>query len=357
MKLDLGQTHDWIREELTLQRPIAESMTDLIDKCEAARPHPDWEWLRAIPYADLSLLAKWIQKPFREEPSPVPLRGLWFGLFNPCRNGRTPVADIYVCGSERFVPNPHDNSWAVGPDWWPELRYADSSVLADIYRIAHRQGARPAEQKVCLGNDAEYPLCLGFGAFAVRELLARVETSLILGKSHSLGIAVGFDSGDFVLLGELSNDGLAPFDSDTAPQELSIAPVLEHLRSSDSAKVFLAVFSLQSLGERAREAVPELLRIASDFEEFGVRQAAVNTLATIAPDDERAKATVLQALRDSNPFVRRVALQALILIEKLSPLDLDQIKEMENDSDEDVARWSEIALRNIRLRDEPRGDM
>lgn len=351
MGLDLGQMHGWIVGELARQRPVAEVMAALIDQCEAIRPHPDWARLRALPYADLSPLVDWVQGPFRQEPSAAPLRGLWFGLFNPCPDGRTPVADIYLCGSERFELDQHDNSWAVGPEWWPAARYASSSVLATIYRIAYRQGARVAEQKGCLGNDAEYPLCLGYGTFAVRELLARVEPSLILGESGSLGVAVGFDSGDFVLLGELTNDGLAPIDPETKPREVQIAPVLESLRSSDSKKVFLAVSGLQRLGERAREAVPELQRIVTTFEDFGLRQAAVNTLAAIAPDDPRAKATVLQALSDSSPFVRREALQALISIKELSPLDLARIKDMENDSDKDVARWSEIALRNIRSRD------
>ncbi len=212
MGLDLGQLHGWIVAELAHRRPVANSMAALIDHCEASQPHPDWVKLRELPYSDLSPLLKWVQETFREEPPVSPLKGLWFGLFNPCPDGRTPVADIYVSGSERFDPSPDDNSWAVGPDWWPDRRYAGSAVLADIYRIAYRQGARVAEQKGCLGNDAEYPLMMGYGAFAVRELLEQVEPSLVLGGSASLGVAVGFDSGDFVLVGRLGRDGLAPIE-------------------------------------------------------------------------------------------------------------------------------------------------
>ena len=156
-----------------------------------------------LPYAHLSPLLDWLQRPFREEPPNTPLKGLWFGLLNPCPDGRTPVADIYVRGSELSQPDPDDNGWAVGPEWWPEARYASSAVFAfAIYRIAYRQGSRVVEQKACLGNDAEYPLCLGYGAFVVRVLLVHPDPLLILGKSESLGVAVGFDSGDFILLGE-----------------------------------------------------------------------------------------------------------------------------------------------------------
>jgi HEAT repeat protein len=201
---------------------------------------------------------------------------------------------------------------------------------------------------VCLGNEAEYPLVLGYSAFAVRELLGQVEPPLLLGRAESLGVAVGFDSGDFVLLGELTNDSLKPIDPNAKRPEIPIEPVLEGLRSADREKVFRAVSELHRLGERARVAVPELLRITT-ADEFGLRQAAVNMLAVVAPDDPCAKAAALQALNDSSPFVRREALQALISIKGLSAADLARIKDMENDPDKDVARWSEIALRNIRL--------
>lgn len=210
MELDLTEENGWIVAELARRRPIAISMAALIDHCEALCPHPDWDKLRGLPYGNISPLVDWIESTFRDEPSPTPLKGLWFGLFNPCPDGRTPVADIYVSGSERFDPDPLDNSWAVGPDWWPEGRYAGSAALADIYRIAYRQGVRGSEREACLGNDAEYPLVLGYGAFVVRELLGQVTPSLVLGESNSLGIAVGFDSGDFVSVGQLTRDVLLP---------------------------------------------------------------------------------------------------------------------------------------------------
>jgi hypothetical protein len=351
MGVDLGQMHGWIVDELTHHRPVSESMASLIDQCGAAHPHPDWANLRSLPYADLSELHEWVQGPFREEPPEMLLKGLWFGLFNPCPDGHTPVADIYVCGSERFDPDPHDNRWAVDPDWWPVARFANSAVLADIYRIAYRQGSRVPEQKECLGNDAEYPLVLGYGVFAVRELLGQIEPLLLLGRADSLGVAVGFDSGDFVLLGELTSGGLKPIDPNAERPEVLIEPVLEGLRSSDGNAVFRAILELSRLGGRARAAIPELLRITLS-DELKLRQAAVNMLGAVAPDDPRAKVTVLQALDDTSPFVRREALQALIAFKGLSASDLARIKDMENDADKNVARWSEIALRNIRLRGE-----
>jgi hypothetical protein len=278
---------------------------------------------------------------------PAALPGLWFGLFNPCPDGRNPVADIYVCGSERFVADPTDNHWAVGPHWWPDGRYAGSKVFADLCRIAYRQWGKAAERMRALQNDAEYPLCLGYGAFAVRELLGQVEPSLVLGKSESIGVAVGFDDGDFVLLGKMTRQGLVSLDPADKRRKASLAPVLEALRSSDRRKVFRAIVELPRFGKRARQAVPELVRLSSVSRRSAERDAALGALADIAPDDLRAKAAMLRALQDKSPFVRQSALQALISVPKLSAGDLAKIKSMENDSDKEVADWSEIALRNI----------
>ena len=191
----------------------------------------------------------------------------------------------------------------------------------------------------------------GHGSPVHTEGLGRVPRA----QAEASRVEEGFDDGDSVLLGELSEDGLKPIKPEATRRERPIAPALEDLRASDPWTAILATVRLPRLGECARDAVPELLRIASMSPEFGMRQAAVAALADIAPDDPSAKAAVLQALNDTDPFVRREALQAMTKIKELSPSDLARIKDMENDPHEDVRDWSEIALRNIRLRDEAAG--
>jgi len=199
MALNLATMHGFVVKEIASKRSVRESLDRIIAKCAKGNPHDDWEKIAALPYENMDDLREWIEKPFREEASKKKLAGLWFGLFNPVYSGK-PVSDIYVCGSTRFDPCPDDNSWAGGPDWWPESRYAHSAVLAKLYKIAYRKNG--------LENDAEYPLCLAYGGLAVRELLRAADPSVFLGKSASLGVAVGFDSGDFVLVGKLTKTGL-----------------------------------------------------------------------------------------------------------------------------------------------------
>jgi HEAT repeat protein len=148
----------------------------------------------------------------------------------------------------------------------------------------------------------------------------------------------------------LRHDGLTAIDPDANPPEPSIEATLEGLRSADSKRVFRAVLDLHRFGERAGEAVPDLLRIISMSEDLGCRQFAVNMLGTIAPHDPRTRIAVLKALDDESALVRREALQAFISTANLSATDLDRIVAMKDDPDKDVARWSAIALRNIEAR-------
>ena len=347
MPFKLSTTFGWIVKELARKRSVSDSMLAIIDKCEKALPHRDWGLFRTLPYSDLSPLVDWIQSPFRQERPSHPLRGLWFGLFNPCPDGK-PVADVYVCGSERFDADPMDNHWATSPDWWPNNRYANSTILTAIYRTAHRQGAKKHIQVECLGNNAEYPLCLGFASFAVQHLLSQYKPTVFLGKSRSLGIAVGFDSGDFILLGELTSAGLHPI-PERAVHPPPLAPFRRDLRSSDPKTVFKAASGLSRLGDRARILAPELLRIARSSEDFGLRQLCIYMLSRISPEHRQFKPLVLEAFKDPNPFVRREALQAAIDVPGLTQTDLMTIKDMEKDADAAVSSWSEIALRNIRI--------
>jgi hypothetical protein len=209
MEMDFLRIHKWLAKKLKQSTSVADGMNGLIDQCEKELSHPDWAKLRHIDHGNLTSLRSWLETPFRVEPPTKPLKGIWFGLFNPCHADGTPTADIYVCGSERFDPDPGSNEWACGPDWWPDSRYANSAVLTEIYRIAYSSDPNDNDAVEKLGIHAEYFLCLGYGAFAVKALLNLVDPSLILGTAPSLGIAVGFDAGDFLLLGQLTPAGLS----------------------------------------------------------------------------------------------------------------------------------------------------
>lgn len=173
---------------------FTERMHRLISHCEEQVPHEDWERMRQIDYeADRQVLDHWLAASFAEADGSALFRGLWFGINNPVIRDQ-PTADIYVCASTRFEPKSLD--WAVASNFFPESRYLNSKVLTAVYRLAY-------PSKTSLGNDAEYPLGLAYGAMAAG---AALESARLVGPfTHLLGAAAGFDAGDFLFLGTFAD--------------------------------------------------------------------------------------------------------------------------------------------------------
>lgn len=169
---------------------LTERMHTLIAHCERQVPHRDWSRMRQIDYeADRHVLGQWLTTFFAEAPPSASFKGLWFGLNNPVVDDQ-PTADIYVSASTKYETGSLD--WAVGPVFCPESGYLNSRVLAAVYDLAYSSDAG-------LGNDAEYPLALAYGAMVARQALESVRLS---GPFANLsGAAAGFDSGDFLVLG------------------------------------------------------------------------------------------------------------------------------------------------------------
>jgi hypothetical protein len=166
----------------------------LVDHCEQQFPHKQWGALRRVDYeADGLALGHWLVTALAEADSGASFNGLWFGLNNPVINGR-PTADIYVCASTKYEDASID--WAAEATFYPASRYLNSRVLSAIYLLAYSRDHG-------LGNDAEYPLALAYGAMVARTALE----SANLGGPFALlcGAAVGFDSGDYLRIGSFHN--------------------------------------------------------------------------------------------------------------------------------------------------------
>ena len=176
-------------------------MSEIISICSRDVPHADWSRLSALDYdGDVASLASWIAGVFEREPAPFPIQGLWFGLNNPTEN-RKVWADMYVGSVAQYAADDAELSWIwKGGRHYPEDSYAHSSSLRSIYEIAYGGDGG-------LGNDAEWPLCLAFAAFAAWSLLRSQTTRLVGSTAPRIGVAVGFDSGDMLKIGELTDTG------------------------------------------------------------------------------------------------------------------------------------------------------
>jgi hypothetical protein len=209
MKIKARPVLQAIQKHLRTQTPVSVGMKEVISICEKYLPHRDWKRMAKIDYdSDVARLRSWIPRVYKKEPPPFVTVGLYFGLCNPCtlndygEPGRI-WADMYIGMLGQYQPRDSKQKWLWGENrHYPECGYARSKALRRIYQIAY------ADEDEGLGNEAEYPLCLAFGALAVcsllRSLLAKVRVEA------PVGIVVGFDEGDLLTIGELTKAGFVP---------------------------------------------------------------------------------------------------------------------------------------------------
>lgn len=176
---------------------VTEGLRRVILFCERERPHPDWAALRSLDVeGDLPRLREWLRSIMRTTPPSAAVTGLWFGLFNPIIKGRD-SADVHVIGAPYSAEDP---DWIFADRWGEETPHAGSSVLDAIHQIAygHEEG---------LKIDAEYPLCLAYANLAIRQLAQAMGPELLRDADQRV-LHVGFNSGDFICIGAIREEGL-----------------------------------------------------------------------------------------------------------------------------------------------------
>jgi hypothetical protein len=136
----------------------------------------------------------------------------------------------------------------------------------------------------------------------------------------------------------------------TPEDDCSIECFVEAMESHNDDLVFWSVLGLGCLGSRSVAAVPLIASLSRQHSAFGVRQIAISALREISPANPVARRAIFTALSDDNPFVRREALQSCIEVGAHTDEELDQIRAMATDPDKTVSEWSEVVLRNNRIR-------
>ncbi|NVE01740.1 hypothetical protein [Massilia sp. BJB1822] len=201
MSYDYKKLLEKIIEVIGADASVTQRMLAVIEECSRQKPHPDWDVFSDIDFeADALAIHDWLSSAFGNPEQQHCMRGLWFGLVN-LSDGCNTTSDIYVGGSPDF-----DNS---AIDWISEIfaitecNYLNSRVLHEIYAKAYRDGSG------ALGNHAEYPLALAYGAIVAVQTFR--EDGLLASNLASLrGAAAGFDSGDFLFLGSIEQGRFYP---------------------------------------------------------------------------------------------------------------------------------------------------
>lgn len=178
-------------------------MSHIITRCADHFFHPDWNRLRGLNYGSgVTELARWLPSVLSAEVPQIHLEGLWFGLYNPIDADQVARTDIYVAGSCHYDERDQTCEWALSLPYKPSCGRAHSSVLRAIYEIAYADDGG-------LQNDAEWSLGLAFAVIAIPRAAHAVDIRRIPNRANVIGVATGFDSGDAIPLGVITEQGFS----------------------------------------------------------------------------------------------------------------------------------------------------
>jgi len=201
MDLDLATAFDFISRVALSEKKVKDGIVDLVDYCESQLPSNVWEQIRGLDFeGDVTRLAQWLEAVLTNEPPAENIQAFWFGLYNPITDDQDTSCDLYLSGSVDFDPEDETGDWTCWEQdsYLPDQKYAHSQVLDSIYKLV--AGKDEAE-------IGEYVLCLGYACLAIREVCDKIESRLLLGTRKWRGVAAGFDSGDFIVLGRIRDSG------------------------------------------------------------------------------------------------------------------------------------------------------
>lgn len=186
--LDLAATHRDIVELLKHNVGAGEFMDAAIDLGNRQTQVAGWDIFRDLPYEDeLGERSSFFLDVITRQPPRAPLVGLYAEIAYPSRRGET-VADLNLTGADSYQPD--DEEWFARINYTPKDSYAQSDVLASIYRLAYAPGG--------LGNAADFTLCLAWAAYFSRACAGRYLSEV---GSDYVGLRVGFSGGDWIDLG------------------------------------------------------------------------------------------------------------------------------------------------------------
>ena len=200
MKLPLRDSFEYTKRIVKSGMSVEDGMRELIDHCKETSTNDLWDLIEEIDFGEsVPEAEKWLVKILSNQPPESEVNSFWFGLFNPVLPDKKTGCDFYISGSDCFDPNDKYGDWACDPIYFPKGRYARSKVLHEIYRIIS------LDKEIKLFG--EYVLCLGYTGLLLTNIFKNLDPELLIGESNERHIAVGFDSGDFILLGKVDASG------------------------------------------------------------------------------------------------------------------------------------------------------
>jgi hypothetical protein len=195
----LRHAHSYITALMASGADLSSGLRRLTDYCRSAYPEETWDIVPDAAIADdLNCLYLWFNDILEAEPPTDGIVALWCGLYLTDYGYR-----LYLTGTEYFDRDDPKGDWIVSPAYQPGRRYAPPTTFL-------RSLSRPALCGRAAADLGEYVLVLGYACLIMTQVVSMSDPRLVVGGAGSRGFAVGFDDGDFVVLGTVTHLGLLP---------------------------------------------------------------------------------------------------------------------------------------------------
>lgn len=136
--------------------------------------------------SDIDSIKKIIANIIESHPPKKKIKGYWFGIFE-----TTEGYQAYLVGSSKASLNDETAEWAVEPEYVPENRYIESTVLKILPQI------ESGTEDIAIRYFSLWYLMVTVSIFCKKS-------SHALLNSNKCIITVGYDSGDFINVGQIT---------------------------------------------------------------------------------------------------------------------------------------------------------
>lgn len=192
--------------EIRRQRPFIAGLKSMLQWCAKHLPHGDWKKVAALDFeADEKKAQTWIPKTLKAAPSPFPIHGMYFGLHEYSTAKDEEYAKLYVGFLGQYDPKDKKASWVFGAKrHYPEKSTLNARALKAAGVIFNRESGEG------LGNDGNFMFCMTYANLLVASLMTPELHLSLKSKADRIGLLAGWDSGDYMNLGELTAKGFVP---------------------------------------------------------------------------------------------------------------------------------------------------
>jgi hypothetical protein len=184
------------------QPAMRDGMRELIMYCSLRDRRMLWSGLMMLDFEqELDWLYVWLKNVLEATPPSDDISAFWFGLAEEVGDNDG-TCRLYISGSPYYDPEDESDDWEIwGKDsYLPPGRVVDSSVLRILYRSISLDGEPGAT------ISQEFP-CLVYAGLAIIWLCKSIPAELMIGHRNWRAIAVGWESGDTIMLGRVSKTG------------------------------------------------------------------------------------------------------------------------------------------------------